>query len=300
MKVSIIVPVYNVEEYLRKCLDSLVNQTYQNIEIIVVNDGTKDDSQSIIDEYKKKYSKIIKSYVKENGGSAIARNYGIDKATGEYIMFVDSDDYVDMKMVEKLVNTASKKRSDIVVSNYYRVVDDKITEVKTFNIISDNIYKNYVLNCCGPCWQLIKKELFIKYNLRFLEKHFYEDIAVIPAFGIYAKKIDYIDDYLYYYVIRSGSIMNQVKYKKSFEDIFDSLDTLRNRFISNNKYDLYKDEIEYIYIEHLLHAASLRFFKFKKYNELERIVKIIKEEFPNWKKNRYFKNTICVYTYRSK
>ena len=141
MKVSIIVPVYNVEEYLRKCLDSLVNQTYQNIEIIVVNDGTKDNSQSIVDEYKKKYSKIIKSYIKENGGLASARNYGVDKATGEYIMFVDSDDYIDTKMVEKLVKTANKKHSDIVVSNFYRVEDDKAMEVKTFGIISDNVYK---------------------------------------------------------------------------------------------------------------------------------------------------------------
>lgn len=210
-------------------------------------------------------------------------------------MFVDSDDYIDTNMVEKLVRTASKKYSDIVVSNFYRVEDDKTIEVKTFGIISDNVYKNYILNCSGACWQLIKKELFTKNNLRFLEKHFYEDIAVIPALGMYAKKIDYIEDYLYYYVIRSGSIMNQVKYKKSFEDIFDSLDTLRNSFISNNKYDLYKDEIEYIYIEHLLHAASLRFFKFKKYEELDRIAKIIKEEFPKWKKNRYFKNTNIKY-----
>ena len=126
MKVSIIVPVYNVEEYLRKCLDSLVNQTYQNIEIIIVNDGTKDNSQSIIDEYKKKFSKLINSYMKENGGLASARNYGIDKATGEYIMFVDSDDYIDTNMVEKLVRTASKKYSDIVVSNFYRVEERTI------------------------------------------------------------------------------------------------------------------------------------------------------------------------------
>lgn len=295
MKVSIIVPVYNVYEYLRKCLDSLVNQTYQNIEIIVVNDGTKDNSQDIIDEYKKKYSKIIKSYIKENGGLASARNFGVDKATGKYIMFVDSDDYIDTRMVEKLVKTANEKNSDIVVSNFYRVEDNNAIENKTFNIISDSIYKNYILNCSGACWQLIKRELFIKYNLRFLEKHFYEDIAVIPALGMYAKKIDYIDDYLYYYVIRSGSIMNQVKYKKSFEDIFDSLDTLKNRFIDNNKYELYKDEIEYIYIEHLLHAASLRFFKFKKYDQLDRIVKIIKEYFPRWKKNRYFKDMDIKY-----
>lgn len=295
MKVSIIVPVYNVFEYLRKCLDSLVNQSYKNIEIIVVNDGTKDSSQDIIDEYKKKYPSIIKSYIKENGGLASARNFGVIKATGEYIMFVDSDDYVETSMVKKLVNVVNKKHSDIVVCNYYRVENDNPIKTKTFATLSDDIYKNYILNCCGACWQLIKKEIFVKNNLRFLEKHCYEDIAVIPSLGMYAKKIDYIDDYLYYYIIRIGSIMNQIEYKKAFEDIFDSLDVLKNRFIDNNKYELYKDEIENIYIVHLLHAASLRFFKFEKYDQLNRIVNIIKKEFPNWKKNRYFKNSDFKY-----
>src|SRR5574344_2022066 len=101
IKVSVIVPVYNVEKYLPKCLDSLVNQTLQDIEIIVVNDGTKDNSQKIIDKYAKKY-KNIKSYIKENGGLSDARNYGVAKANGEYISFIDSDDYIDKKMLEKM------------------------------------------------------------------------------------------------------------------------------------------------------------------------------------------------------
>ena len=93
MKVSVIVPVYNVEKYIKKCLNSLVNQTLDEVEIVVVNDGSPDNSQKIIDEYTKKY-KNIKSYVKKNGGLSDARNYGIKKATGKYISFVDSDDYI--------------------------------------------------------------------------------------------------------------------------------------------------------------------------------------------------------------
>ena len=93
-KVSVIVPVYNVEKYLDKCLDSLVNQTLKDIEIIVVNDGTKDKSQKIIDKYVKDYPKLVKSYIKENGGLSSARNYGLKYAQGEYVGFVDSDDYV--------------------------------------------------------------------------------------------------------------------------------------------------------------------------------------------------------------
>jgi len=109
-KVSVIVPVYNVEHYLAKCLDSLVNQSLQNIEIIVVNDGSKDDSGNIIQQYSEKYSDKIKAFTKENGGLSDARNFGIDQATGDYLGFVDSDDYVSGTMFEEMLSLAEKKR----------------------------------------------------------------------------------------------------------------------------------------------------------------------------------------------
>ena len=141
MKISVIVPVYNVELYLSKCLDSLVHQTIESIEIIVVNDGSTDNSQKIIDEYKTKYPNKIKSYIKSNGGLSDARNYGIDKANGQYIGFVDSDDYVEINMFEKMYNKAISQNFDIVVcdvncqngnhnkriSSPYRAVREKAT-----------------------------------------------------------------------------------------------------------------------------------------------------------------------------
>ena len=101
-KVSMIVPVYNVEKYIGKCLESIVNQTFKNIEIIVVNDGSTDNSQEIINEYEKKYPNLLKSYEKENGGLSDARNYGLEKANGDYICFVDSDDFLAIDLLEKL------------------------------------------------------------------------------------------------------------------------------------------------------------------------------------------------------
>ena len=115
IKVSVIVPVYNVEKFIGKCLDSLVNQTLKDIEIIVVNDGTKDNSQEIIDKYVKKYPDKVKSFIKENGGLSSARNFGIEKAKGEYISFVDSDDWLNDDALEKMYNKAKKDKSDIVI-----------------------------------------------------------------------------------------------------------------------------------------------------------------------------------------
>ena len=116
VKVSIIVPVYNVEKYIKKCLDSLVHQTLSDIEIIVVNDGSPDNSELIINQYLKKYSNI-KYFKKENGGQGSARNFGLSKAIGKYIMFVDSDDYVDITMAEKMYNSAIANNSDMVICN---------------------------------------------------------------------------------------------------------------------------------------------------------------------------------------
>ena len=112
-KLSIIVPVYGVEKYIDKCLNSLVKQSLKEIEIIVVNDGTKDNSQKIIDKYVKKYPDKIKSYIKENGGQGSARNYGLKKTTGEYIGYVDSDDFVEKDMYKKLYNKAKENNYDM-------------------------------------------------------------------------------------------------------------------------------------------------------------------------------------------
>ena len=293
--VSVIVPIYNVKKYIKKCLDSLVIQNFSNMEIILVNDGSTDNSLEIISEYKEKYPDLIKIYNKDNGGAASARNFGIKKALGNYIIFVDSDDWVSSNLVSKLYNKAKNTSSDIVVCGAYSVTDNIENEIDTFHNYSNNMSKNYMLNCSGPCWQIIKKNLIVDNNLYFLEHHFYEDIAIIPSLCLFAKKIEYLPMNLYYYLIRSGSTMNQQKYSKSLEDIFDSMENLSNIFVSKNCYQEYYNEIEYLYIEHLLHAASLRFFKFKEYGQLEKIVNIMNEKFSNWNKNIYYKKKSFKY-----
>ena len=286
-KISVIIPVYNVEKYIKKCLDSVVNQTFKDIEIIVVNDGSPDNSSKIIKEYMKE-DKRIKYYEKDNGGQGSARNLAITKSTGEYLIFVDSDDYIDLNMLEKMYDYAKKSKLDIVVCNGYLDVNDDITNFDNFNSSINDLQKRYIVSQTGPCLKLIKAEIIKKNNLLFVENHIYEDIAIVPAYALFTDKIGYIDERFYYYVQRSNSSMNQEKYSKKLEDIFFALDNLSNKFTeySNNKFN---EELEYLYIENLLHAASLRFLRFDNYEKhIEKIVSIMKEKFPRWNKNIYY------------
>ena len=144
-KVSVIVPVYNVELYLEKCLLSLVNQTLQDIEIIVVNDGSRDHSQQIIEKFQQEHPQKIFAYTKENGGLSDARNFGIDRAKGKYIGFVDSDDYVSETMYDEMLNIAEKNQAEITICNIQKVdergnVTQKLTQLPGFpeKIILEN------------------------------------------------------------------------------------------------------------------------------------------------------------------
>ena len=127
--ISIIVPIYNVEKYLKKCIDSIINQTYKNLEIILVDDGSPDNCGKICDEYAKKDNRI-KVIHKENGGVSSARNVGVENATGEYIGFVDSDDYIEKDMYEVLINNLKKENADISIISNYEVYKNKIIENK--------------------------------------------------------------------------------------------------------------------------------------------------------------------------
>ena len=180
-KVSVIVPVYNVEKYLAKCLDSLVIQTLEDIEIIVVNDGTKDNSQLIINQYVKNYPDKVFSYIKKNGGLGDARNYGLQYANAEYIGFVDSDDYVSPHMYEKLYKKAISDNSDLVLCDIEYVWENSqerkyLSGYKQIEGVDHS--KSVFLSPLFAWNKLYRKELFSKYNLRYPKKLWYEDIPV--------------------------------------------------------------------------------------------------------------------------
>ena len=173
-KVSIIVPVYNVEDYLERCLDSLVNQTLEDIEIIVVNDGSPDNSQAIIERYEKNYPNKVKGYIKENGGLSDARNYGMPYAKGEYVAFVDSDDYVELTMYEKLYNEAKAKDSEIVVCGYFKV-DEKEKTMQSAQMGNMEFFdqnpreRKEILEINAPyAWnKLVKRDLLERTKIQF-------------------------------------------------------------------------------------------------------------------------------------
>lgn len=210
-KVSIIVPVYNVENYLAKCLDSLVKQTLENIEVLVVNDGSKDGSQKIIEQYAQQYPEKIKPFFKENGGLSDARNFGIDRATGDFIGFVDSDDYVTETMFEEMVNLAEKHQSKMVICNIQKVdqhgnVTQKLTQIpnmpekidleNNFSVFSDLSY--------FACNKLFKKELFNQ--KRFKKGVHFEDIQLIPQLLLNCENIAQTQNFHYQYLERTDSI----------------------------------------------------------------------------------------------
>lgn len=286
MKISVIVPVYNTQVYLKRCLDSLVNQTLKEIEIIIINDGSTDNSQLIIDEYAKKYDNV-KSYNKTNGGISSARNMGILKATGEYLSFIDSDDYIDKNALKKMYDKAKKENLDIVVCDSINVYEDGREEHIHSNIhYSSDDCKNYVIAPPMACIRIYKKEIFN--TVTFKEGIFYEDLELIPSLISLTKKVGFLEEGLYYYFQRSGSIMKQSKFSTKLLDIFTVLESVKNKI--DNK--IYNDELEYLYITHLLRTASLRFLDYKNSKEyLDKIIDIMKTEFPNYQKNPYFKKS---------
>ena len=175
IKVSVIVPVYNVEKFIDKCLNSLVKQSLKEIEIIVVNDGSPDNSQKIIDKYVKKYPEKVQSFIKENGGQGSARNIGIVKAKGEYISFVDSDDWLDLDALEKMYSLAKKDNSDIVIC-------DMVDHYANYTIYHNCTKYNSVFEVTpSACNKIFKKEL-IK-DFRFFKNCSIRSITGTPSRG---------------------------------------------------------------------------------------------------------------------
>ncbi|KQR94979.1 glycosyl transferase family 2 [Chryseobacterium sp. Leaf180] len=210
-KISAIVPVYNVEKYLAKCLNSLLNQTWQNLEIIIVDDGSTDRSADIIDEYVIRFPDKIKALQQKNGGLSDARNAGIDAATGDFIGFVDSDDFISETMFEEMIALAEKHDAEMVICNIQKVdeagnVVQKLPQIPNMpeKIILKNHFSVFSDLSYFACNKLFRKELFDK--KRFRKGMHFEDIELIPQLLLECKTVAQTQNYHYQYFTRPDSI----------------------------------------------------------------------------------------------
>ena len=287
-KVSLIIPVYNVENYIEKCLDSVINQTLKDMEIIIVNDGSKDLSKQKIEKYLKKYP-TIKYLEKENGGLSDARNYGMPYATGEYVAFLDSDDYVEKTMYEEMYNLGKKENADMVECDFVWEYPNKKREDigEIYNSKKEMIEKGHVV-----AWnKLIKREILEKTNIKFPVGLRYEDMEFFYKLIPYINKVSFVKKCMVHYVQRADSIANTQNSRT--KEIFTILDNVITYYKEKNLYDEYKEELEYIYVKFLLCSSLKRMCKIADKNERKQAQsetwENINKNFPEWRKNPILK-----------
>lgn len=288
-KVSVIVPFYNVEGYIEKCLETLVNQTLQDIEIILVNDGSKDRSVNIVKKFQRNYPEKIVYLEKENGGLSDARNYAIPYAKGEYIAFLDSDDYVEKDMYQKMYNLAVKEESDMVECDFCWEYPDKTRKDvgEIYHGTKEMIEKIRVI-----AWnKLIKKEILEDTKIQFPKGYRYEDVEFTYKLIPYIKKVSFLKEACIHYIQREGSISNSQNERT--REIFDVLEHVLQYYKKIGIYEKYKTELEYIYTRYAFCSSLRRISKIQDENVQENLLKLtwnnVQEKFPNWKQNSILK-----------
>lgn len=239
--VSVIVPVFNVEKYIETCIQSILKQTFKDYEIIFIDDASRDNSLGILERYKKEYDNIKVFNNKNNMGVSYARNLGIEKAIGEYLLFIDSDDFINNICLETLINNV--KDADIIISNYVRFYGKSGTSLKNELIDNDTLtleelknkffyfYNKNIIHT--PVSRLYKKEIIDRYNIRFNKKYSLgEDLIFNFQYLEKAKKIKFIDNYLYYYRWTNESLTN--KYIDNYLEIKMELIDYIEKFLKSN------------------------------------------------------------------
>lgn len=288
--ISIIIPVYNVEKYIEKCLESVINQTYNNIEIILIDDGSLDDSGKICDEYAKKDKRIVVIH-KNNEGVSVARNVGIKKSKGKYVAFIDSDDYVEENYVEKLYITIDEKDMAIVGA---KRINEKGKIIEKSSVIVQEYSQNEAIQqlllekIYGPeLWgKLFKTEILKKLEFR-------KDMTVGEDFDLLYRYLQYIQrvkidttETLYNYILRNGSIMNSSFNPNWFKDM-----QVCEKIINNTKDEKTKKYAIKRCIRSVLMCAAkiLKDTNFQNSNKNEEYLKVCKDVIKKYGINSYYK-----------
>lgn len=284
--VSIIVPIYNAEKYLNKCLDSLIKQTKKELEFVLINDGSTDNSDKIISSYT---DKRIKYYKNKNQGIGKTRNFGLSKATGDYIMFLDSDDYLELNACEVLYNRIEKDKLDVVVCDFYKDYDNNCEEERISSFkntcLKDNPGLINIINL-SPWNKIYRSSLIKDNNIKFVEDLKYEDAPFVLECLDKANKIGKIDKCLNHYVIHSNS-ETTVRDERCF-DIIKIVDKIRSNF--RNK-DYLLEELNKLTVRILTnYTVQQRVQKDKKIGIkfIDEAFTYLKKEVPDYRNNKYY------------
>ena len=301
-KVSVIIPVYNTEKYLRRCLDSVINQTLNTVEIVVINDGSTDNSQKIIKEYVNKYPDRFIFIEKENGGQASARNIGLERCNGEYIGFLDSDDFIALNMFEKMYNMAKDNALDYVACGYTDICSQDGKDYVINDYVASKVCKcnkdMFFDALVSPFLHLYRASIIKESGVKFPEGVIYEDTAFYTNLIPYITKVGTIEESLAYRMRHSNSTMTTITASR-VRNIFTVIKTIIDWYNEHNLND-YQMEQEYFCVRILLGSSMDRISKVNDANERKQIIietfEFINKYFPNYKNNLYlsssFKNRV--------
>ncbi len=301
-KVSIVMPVYNVERYLPACLESIIAQTLPDIEIVAVNDGSPDNSIRILEDYKRRYPESMKVFTTENRGVSHARNYGLKQATGEFVLFVDSDDYIEPDMCEKLYTKAIQDNNDIVVCGRFNVYErehiGEVTKEATGTLLINRNFRlvdeKYELAHISPFpWDKLFRRSILE-GLEFPEKMRFEDLVLVFEACCRAKSIGVVEEPLYNYrrTTQGGFLAS---FSEQTLDIVKAFRLVFGFMRQNGYWETFRDELEYICTRHFLYRYPA-LFKGSNKGKLRIKTEIIRQtqdfldkEVPDWRNNHYFK-----------
>lgn len=293
-EISIIIPAYNVEHLLDRCLASLINQDIAvPYEILVVNDGSKDNTWAVIQKWSEKYPNIVVGFTKINGGQSSARNLALDNASGRYIAFVDSDDYVESNFLSELYSLIIKNNCDISMCSMNRVYGDdgrgrRFNEGCAYSFVSDNICEVICNSSFAPWNKLYSRKLWNA--VRFPEGMTYEDMAIIPQIIYKANKVAYTSDILYHYYVNPGSTIMSMQ-KKGDRNILRAMHILESSSLQSSP-----EVLENIYIRRVLFsfAKTALCFETDCYDLVNRLVEETHQKYRNIINNSLIQNAPIV------
>lgn len=297
-KVSVIIPVYNAEKYLDKCISSIANQTLEDIEILAINDGSIDNSLNMLDQLSLKYRGKIKIFDKENGGAGSARNVGLEHANGEFIKFVDADDYLKADVLERMYTIAKENNISLVRGNYQMMmgplkIEDKCSwsDIKGNRIVDLNQNRDYIVTeTPGIGNKLISRNLFG--DLRFPEKTKWEDLAIMPVVVASSEKLFHMDEAVYNYRVNMNTTIKDFINKiPNILDVIKCVDSVEKQMRQRNLALEYQSQIESLYILHTLFRVEnamlwVNFSHEKKEIVISSLLGILDGKYPDWRNNK--------------